>query len=387
MVSNTVRGVICFLLMVGVGVSDDVRHDKRMMREQWRIGSDDQEIMYGMIGGACVDRDGYLYLLDIQLKHVLVLDDRGNLLRTIGRAGQGPGEFSAPTDLDLGGDDEIIVSEHWPSRLHRLTVSGEPVMSINPSRHMDHYDDYILHGVDGETGTLACMMSHRTFSGGTVCDATVLARLDESGATKVRYRQWTSRQSLRRDVIDETAGYFPAQAWALLPSGTLVMAPERDEYLLEFMDRDGGTIRRVSREFTAPLRTEGEIRAIKNTKKKTVNGMEVPLEFILEDRDPAIRTIDVMHDSTIWIASARQYRDLPPGAGARFDIFTDGGMYAGDATLYFENDPNRDRFVLLGDGSVLQIKNHVDMSHAAMGITGKPGADLEENATAIVFWK
>lgn len=378
---------MCFMLMAGFGVSGDVRHDKISMREQWRIDGDDQEIMYGMIGGACVDREGNLYLLDVQLKHVLVLDGRGNLLRTIGRAGQGPGEFSAPTDLDLGGNDDIIVSEHWPSRLHRLSVSGEPILSINPSRHMDNYDDYILHGVDGESGMLACMMSHRTFSGGNVCDTTVLARLDESGATKVRYHQWTSRHSLRRDVIDETAGYFPAQAWALLPSGTLVMAPERDEYLLEFMDKDGRSIRRVSREFTAPLRTESEITAIKNTKKKTVNGVEVPLEFILEDRDPAIRTIDAMHDSTIWIASARQYRDLPLGAGARYDIFADDGLYAGDVTLYFENDPNRDRFVLLGDRSILQIKNYVDMSHAAIGITGKQDVDRDEYAPAIVFWK
>ena len=65
------------------------------------------------------DADGNVYLLDGQISEIQVFDPEGELLRTIGRQGEGPGEFQNGADMFWapGGEIGVVfshrVGSHW----------------------------------------------------------------------------------------------------------------------------------------------------------------------------------------------------------------------------------------------------------------------------------
>jgi hypothetical protein len=73
------------------------------------------------------------YLADSQLPFVLQLDRRGRLVRTIGRQGSGPGEFSRPTFLGWRGDT-LWVDDQGLLRLTLFGPAGSGVSTISQYR-------------------------------------------------------------------------------------------------------------------------------------------------------------------------------------------------------------------------------------------------------------
>ncbi len=87
------------------------------MEEQWRIGGDDEEgILLGLISEVCGDDLGNVYVMDAQLCQVHVFAPDGELLRTIFRQGEGPGEVLRPRDM-LVTDDKVGLAEEFPGKI------------------------------------------------------------------------------------------------------------------------------------------------------------------------------------------------------------------------------------------------------------------------------
>lgn len=68
---------------------------------------------------------GRLYVADTYAHDIKVFDDDGTLLRTLGRRGDGPGEFNFPTHLAWAGD-ELYVTDTLNSRIQVLDAEGRP---------------------------------------------------------------------------------------------------------------------------------------------------------------------------------------------------------------------------------------------------------------------
>jgi len=102
-----------------------------LLDELWRRGGwDDEEIMFGAIRRAVVADDGTVFLLDGQLAEIKVLSPTGELQATLGREGDGPGEFRNPTDLCLLPDGTVAVTQMFPGKIVKLTRDGEPAGTI-----------------------------------------------------------------------------------------------------------------------------------------------------------------------------------------------------------------------------------------------------------------
>jgi len=69
-----------------------------IIEEELSIGYDeeDENYMFTYISHICVDGNGRIYVLDRRESHVKLFDQNGLYIRTIGRQGQGPGEFNRP---------------------------------------------------------------------------------------------------------------------------------------------------------------------------------------------------------------------------------------------------------------------------------------------------
>ena len=75
------------------------------LAQELRIGSaSDPAIGFARIGIVEVDRDGNVYVFEGQERTIRVYSAAGQLLRSIGRAGTGPGEFGASIRFGVKGD-------------------------------------------------------------------------------------------------------------------------------------------------------------------------------------------------------------------------------------------------------------------------------------------
>jgi len=71
-----------------------------------------------------VDPKGNVYVSDWASNHIKVFGPDGKFLRTIGRAGQGPGELGGPSVIEVSGD-RFIIWESMNSRFSILTLDGK----------------------------------------------------------------------------------------------------------------------------------------------------------------------------------------------------------------------------------------------------------------------
>jgi hypothetical protein len=75
-----------------------------------------------------VDEHGLVFVTDAGRNAVVVLDSNGSVLRQIGRAGSGPGEFQAPRSLTVA-HDTLRLFDGGNGRVAVFTTAGSPVRS------------------------------------------------------------------------------------------------------------------------------------------------------------------------------------------------------------------------------------------------------------------
>lgn len=91
----------------------DDRAIRRDVRELFRVGAEGGagNDVFGAVGDVGFDAAENLYVLDRLNARVVVFDSTGRFVRTLGRRGGGPGEFSAPQQMSVGRGGEVIVSD------------------------------------------------------------------------------------------------------------------------------------------------------------------------------------------------------------------------------------------------------------------------------------
>jgi hypothetical protein len=89
---------------------------------------------FGNIRSIAVDSKDNVYILDNKDCDIKVFDGKGYFLRTIGKKGQGPGEFSAPSSLEITAKDEIIVFDIGNHRISVFGTNGLVIKEIGTGR-------------------------------------------------------------------------------------------------------------------------------------------------------------------------------------------------------------------------------------------------------------
>ena len=69
------------------------------------------EYMFSQVRDIEVDAQGNIYAIEFKEKHVRVFDRNGIYLRTVGRPGQGPGEFNEPVGVHVNSAGEVMVTD------------------------------------------------------------------------------------------------------------------------------------------------------------------------------------------------------------------------------------------------------------------------------------
>jgi len=99
-----------------------------ILKEDLVIGTDEEnkDYHFEIISDIKADDEGNIYVVDEQAHSIMVFNKDGNCLKTIGRKGQGPGEFIYPTEITII-EDKIVV--YSGNRISYFTLEGNFINS------------------------------------------------------------------------------------------------------------------------------------------------------------------------------------------------------------------------------------------------------------------
>jgi hypothetical protein len=302
------------------GNLDSITHTLTL---EWRTHESDAEQMnIGSISQMAVGRDGRVFMYDSQRSSLQMIDSAGKFLRSIGRRGEGPGEYRNVRGLTTLPDGRVAL---WDSQLSRITlfdpdsdarhmwqVTRRTFSTTEPSLLSDTAGFlYLIHPVtprpEGQrTGRPGLI---RFDSHGTTIDSLLPPDSD-------LVVQQVNATSFGVNVAYDVP-YAPRVVWTWSPLGYLV-AGRSDRYAIDLIHPDGRVVR-IERDGDPPP-VEKEVRESATARLTAEivhvspswrwNGPPVP------EIKPFFNTISVTQEGRIWVhvnqPSQRVVFDSPP---------------------------------------------------------------------------
>lgn len=312
-----------------------------MARPEVRIGAltGDPAYTFGLITDLAVRRDGTIYVADVRVPVIHRYDPTGEHLGTIGREGEGPGEYRRPVGLETLSDGSLAL---WDYGNRRIGVYG-PDGDFRRSHRVP-------------TGLIS---AHRMFYADTADHFYVRTALFTSGMPP---DQGLIRLSPEGSVLDTVM--FPNRgddgpmefaretlsAWT--PHRALVVG-ENDEYSFTIHRADGTTVT-VTRQ-ARPVRVKSgerewwEARSERWEREHADRGEDLAP---IPETKPAFEALSVDEAGRIWVrryVEAERFQSRSeednaeePGTVWRerptYDVYTRDGVFLGTALLPYRTD-------------------------------------------------
>ncbi|MBN2414653.1 6-bladed beta-propeller [bacterium] len=192
-----------------------------------------------------VDSKGSIYVLDWGDERMQVYDSTGTWIRTIGRSGQGPGEFYTPAYFTISAVDSIYLNDARNKRINVYDGSGSFIRSLryDGSYHSEIYVDgdgliYIQESGEQDMETLSDVLQ-------VIEESFTIGRLAMSNAKVFTYGPFRGdRKVMRRQgdgVISGGSPDGPNTLWAVCRDGRLIEGYNMD-YRLNVIDEKGNAL-------------------------------------------------------------------------------------------------------------------------------------------------
>lgn len=91
--------------------------------EDLNIGKEDEDYLFYRVRGISLDSEDNIYVVDSGNYRIQKFDRNGKYQQTIGRKGEGPGEFRRPLGISFNSEDNIYVREF--RKMHIFNTIGE----------------------------------------------------------------------------------------------------------------------------------------------------------------------------------------------------------------------------------------------------------------------
>jgi hypothetical protein len=324
---------------------------------EWSAGEFDgpPELSFGAINNIAVGPDDRVYVFDQQARSLRVLDADGEFGSTIGRRGQGPGEYEGANGLRVLPDGRIVLWDPGTARLNVYDSAGASLTSwpvpggggFHTSRALFSDTDgnsYVRRGLTVAEGEAIFGRNGliRFDSTGNVIDSLFPPTLGVEAPTLMA--EHVSEGGRSRSV--RNVPFAASEIWTWSPLGHFV-AGRTDVYAVHLTQPDGKVLR-IEREFTAPAVTAAEKanqeEIVTYWMKRTQadwrwNGPAMP------DRKPLFRALNVGEDGRIWVSISQPSEEIaltdtverapdaaPPTRWREptvYDVFDPDGTYLG----------------------------------------------------------
>lgn len=315
----------------------------------WKAGGDqEEEYFFGVVSGITTDSAGNIYLLDAQLNEVMVFSPDGEYLRSIGREGEGPGEFRRPADIFLTTDGNIAVVQRMPGKIILLTPDGEPAGNFPVPEVPDGGMQMFAGGrLAGESMILATMQFQRLDDG--MKEVSALIGVDGTGAKTAEFITMTNTRNFANMVFNERDLNLNTLVWEAAMDGSVYISDDFDAYRIKIYDPSGSARRVVEREYTLRVRSDEERE--RNTPRVMIraNNRSLSPEATASKTDRAVMRIYPRRDGSFWVLSSHGAFDAPEGAIGTFDLFDASGTFRTQVTINGEGSLRDDGIEIIGD--------------------------------------
>lgn len=354
----------------------------------WRIGGDDEDILLGLVGRGVRDAEGRIYLLDNQLSQVLIIGPDGDLINTLGRPGQGPGELNYPVDLYISQPGQVGVTLGFPGKIVLLNDDGSSG-GIIPLGQDPSGGGFAFAGEVRKMGD-NLIVSHGggTFNleKGKLETLTTLVRLDEEGRELVRYGEHIQERDVSQQVFDEAADFSEFQTWAVGPDGVFTF-PSREDYTIDVKNLDGTLRATISRPFETRRRTKEDKAGMTAGMTIVIGDGQQEAQNKLLDTDPAILSMQVAPDGRLFVENCYHANAMKNGEVARrYDVIDPEGTFLEELSIQrpgFNKDQDALQFL---DGEYFLWMRNIKAAQDGMMSSfrptdaddGNPAEDLDE---------
>lgn len=346
------------------------------LEEMWRVGgdTDNEDEFFGVISQILADPQGNIYLLDSQLSEVKVFSSTGEYLRTMGREGEGPGEFRRPSDMCFLPGGLLGVVQLAPGRLVQLKLDGTP-SGEHPIPEIGEAGSLFLMNArstaDGKNLVLSLMQNK--FEAGRLDQARFLSRVGPDGKELKRLHEENRVWEFANAVIAEKVWDTYDRRWTVANDGRIFAVTTHPDYAIMVWNGDGTMDRVIKRDYKHLARNAEELAWIKGIYEAFTR--QAPNSTIeVEPNWKDIQNIYPMEDGTLWVLSSDGFNKRPAGSVGVFDVFDKKGRFVSQITLKGQGDPRNDGYFFVKD----RLYVVTDFLQAAMAAQGG-GTDTEES--------
>lgn len=264
-----------------------------------------EEYMFSQLARISVDKNGYIYALDFKAKHVLVYNEKGEYIRTIGKPGGGPGEFTVPGYFGITPDNELFVGEIV--KISFFTLEGEFIKSQNVSTQGLIYLKYFENGEPVGISMIMTDENPRAELGKYSSEFEYMFAFDSLPVIR------ESDYNLKKLFIRR------ALRWDVLSGKYLVCGYPEREYKLKVFDLDGNLIKTIERHYSPIKVTDKDIDLEMDRR-----GIKSREEIVAPDYFPPYNWFYSDDEGRILVST---WERVPPLEGYYYDVFDAEGKY------------------------------------------------------------
>jgi hypothetical protein len=355
--------------------------ETHQLKELWRVGGyDDEDVLFGVITDIIAGRDGNFYMLDSQLNEVQVYSPGGEYLRTIGREGEGPGEFRLAFNLLLMPNGNIGVLQAFPSKIIALTPDGNPADDFELPKGENEVGFKVLFAARNAGDQLAVVYGFNQPSESGFIQRSILSLFGPNGENERQLFSQDSVMNAADPKITETEWDTFRNRWTSGPDGQVYSGVNFGEYKINVWGSDGKLRQVINREYPVHKRSSEQSERILEIYKGFTRQIPIPnIKYEVEPNWNPIQSINAREDGTLWIQTSHGAWDVPEGEIGRYDVFGRDGKLERQVVLKGQGNPQKDGYFFVKD-RLFVVTDWLDAMMALQGGAGSAEESDEEAA-------
>jgi hypothetical protein len=324
------------------------------LRELWRAGGEDGDVIFGRITDVAMHPDGCLYVLDNQLCHVSVFSPEGEHLRDLSREGEGPGELRQPTALVFLEDDVLGVGMGFPGKLVTMRMDGTPIGTHYPVGSPAEGNLAVLISMQYRDGVLGATGGRIVASHDQTYTDRFLSVGDHSLDTYHHILETQTPFDFSGRVFVEVDRYYIDQRWAMGPGGRIYAPMRRDRYEISEFDPAGELVRVFGRRYEPRQRSAAD----KDRVSPVINpGTPPERDWTIDDHDECVVRIMVHpDDDTVWVLTPHGREEQPEDVLECWDVFSPAGEFLKQVPIPLGREMNEGTSYLVGQQRLVVVR-------------------------------
>lgn len=292
-----------------------------------------EDEFFSGINSIAVDNSGSIYICDFDAHNIRKFNAKGEYVKTIGKEGQGPGDFNSPLKIEIV-QDRLVVWESGNMRISVLNLDGDFIKSI-PHNFMELGWLYDIKALPNKRMIFETQVSYRRGpSRPWECYLRLFSYDLEHIKDLYEKEFWTRKNITEPRAMSIPIPFSAKVHWDVAPKGNIVIGFS-ESYKIEIHDPLKGKISSFEHKYEP-------VEVIKKDKELYFAGMTVSTsvggarevkqgapDYIVKNTEfpkykPAFDDIKCDSEGNIWVHTFRKDRKEESRS---FDVFNEEGHF------------------------------------------------------------